>query len=267
MYHAYWRLNRPPFASREAAPLFYEGESQLESLARLRFVARQRQNALMVGERGAGKSTLLGQFAAQCRAEGRDLAAANLAGLSAREFLWNVAAQLSLGPRPDDDAIRLFRRLADHAAATRWRNASTLLLLDDADQAGPDVHLQLSRLLSLSESGTAWLTLIMASTPSGVARLGESLLDAIDLRIDAGPWNEAETIGYIQHALLEAGADQPIFEDEALSTLYSLTDGLPRRVNRLADHALLGAAAEGLETVDAGMIEAAHEAISWTATA
>ena len=34
----------------------------------------------------------------------------------------------------------------------------------------------------------------------------------------------------------------------------------------LADHALLGAAAEGRDTIDAAMIEAAHDALSWTTT-
>jgi type II secretory pathway predicted ATPase ExeA len=64
--------------------------------------------------------------------------------------------------------------------------------------------------------------------------------------------------------LVEAGADRPIFEDEALAALYALTDGIPRRVNRLADHALLGAAADGHDMVDAAMVESAHDAVSWT---
>jgi hypothetical protein len=38
-------------------------------------------------------------------------------------------------------------------------------------------------------------------------------------------------------------------------------------VNRLADHALLAAAAEVLEQVNAGAVEAAHDAINWLVTA
>ncbi len=58
-----------------------------------------------------------------------------------------------------------------------------------------------------------------------------------------------------------------MFDDEALSALFHLTDGVPRQVNRLADHALLGAAAEGQDAVDAGMLELAHESLAWTAPA
>ena len=47
----------------------------------------------------------------------------------------------------------------------------------------------------------------------------------------------------------------------------TLSGGVPRHVNRLADHALLAAAAAGLEVVDAATIEQAHDALSWLATA
>jgi general secretion pathway protein A len=128
------------------------------------------------------------------------------------------------------------------------------------------VRLQRLRLLSLGGQASRWLTLVLIATPRGTQRLGEELLEAFDLRIDLEPWTEADMIGYLQHALIEAGGDRPIFDDEALSALHGLTGGIPRKVNRLADHALLGAAAEGCEMVDAAMVEAAHDALSWTAT-
>lgn len=267
MYHAHWGLDRSPFAGGDA-PSFYDGESQTEALARLRYVAEQRRHALLAGGRGVGKSMLLRQFAESRRYEGQPTALMSLAGLAPREFLWQIAAQLSLGPRASDDAVQLFRRLTDHGAAVAWGSgAGMALLLDDADQAGADVRQQLLRLVGLASAATPWLTLVLATTPSGARRLGDELLDALDLRVELEPWSEPEMVGYIQHALVEAGADRPIFEDEALSAMHALTDGVPRKINRLADHALLGGAAEGCEMVDAAMIEAAHDALSWTAAA
>jgi type II secretory pathway predicted ATPase ExeA len=156
--------------------------------------------------------------------------------------------------------------LGDYAAAANWRKATALALIDDADQAGPDVRTQLLRLLSIA-GGAPWLTLVTTATAGNARRLGDELLDLTDLRIDLDPWSESDTIGYIQHALIQAGGDRPVFEDEAFAALYALTDGVPRQVNRLADHALLGAAAEEHEMVDAAMIESAHDALNWTTTA
>jgi type II secretory pathway predicted ATPase ExeA len=263
MYHAHWGLTHSPFAGG-ATPLFYQGESQTEAAARLRYVAEHRRHAILLGERGAGKSLIVRQFAAERRREGRDVVLLGVVGLSPRELLWQLAAGLSLAPRPDEDAMRLFQRLGDYAAAANSRKGTALVLIDDADQAGPDVRTQLLRLLSIA-GGAPWITLVTTATAGNSRRLGAELLDVTDLRIDLEAWSESDTIGYIQHALIQAGGDRPVFEDEALAALYALTDGNPRRVNRLADHALLGAAAEEHEMVDAAMIESAHDALNWTA--
>jgi type II secretory pathway predicted ATPase ExeA len=263
MYHVHWGLTRSPFAGG-GTPLFYEGESQAEALARLRYVADNRRHALLLGERGAGKTLVMRHFVEQRRREGREGVAIGLAGISSRELLWQVAAGLSLGPRPEDDAVRLFRQLGDYAAAAVARKSAALLLVDDVDQAGADVRITLLRLLHLGGE-TPWMTLVLVANTNRFERLGEELLDALDLRIELEPWSEADMIGYVQHALVEAGGDRPVFEDEALAAMHALTDGIPRRVNRLADHALLGAAAESHEMVDAAMMEAAHDALNWAA--
>ena len=142
-----------------------------------------------------------------------------------------------------------------------------VLLADDADQAGADVVAQLMRLARLAPNDQPWLVTTLAATRQRAGRLGENLLEAIDLRIDLEPWDDDDAAGYIQFALLEAGCERPAFDDEALSVLHALSSGNPRRVNRLADYSLLGAAAAGLETVDAATVEAAHDALGWSAAA
>jgi type II secretory pathway predicted ATPase ExeA len=264
MYLAHWGLARSPFAASAAAPLFYEGETQVEAAARLRFVVRQgRRLAVVVGPAGVGKSALVQQFATLCRREGRAAAVASLAGACSRELLWQLAAQFALGPEVADDAVALFRRLAEFDQSLRWQRDGAVVVLDDADQAGADVRALLLRLMALSGETTR-LTLILSVGAGEAWRLGDELLEAVDLRVDVEPWSESETIGYVQHALIEFGCDRPAFDDEALRVMYLLTDGVPRLVNRLADHALLAAAAEGRESVDAATIEAAHDALAWT---
>jgi general secretion pathway protein A len=267
MYLAHWGLERSPFAPGTRAPLFYEGESQAEALARLRFVVQNgRRLALVVGPPGVGRSVLLRRFAEQIRREGRPVTCAGLAGTSGSELLWQVAAQFSLGPLPSDDAVALLNRVAAFADSLRWQREHATLLLDDAEQAGPDVRALMLRLLALGGNDSR-LTFVLATTPAEAWRLGRELLDAADLRIELEPWSEVETVGYVQHALVEAGCERPAFDDEALAVLSTLTGGVPRHVNRLADHALLCAAADGLETVDAAIIEAAHDALNWPAPA
>jgi general secretion pathway protein A len=264
MFYAYWGLTHAPFVGGDVA-LFYEGESQSEALARLRFAADEHRQALLLGEPGAGKTLLLAHFARQRARRGQTAAHCSLAGVTPREMLWRIASGMSLSPRPDDDSLRLLRRL-EEAAGGSGAAAAAVLLLDDVDQAGADVLSQLYRLLARGGARDSWPTVVLAARPKGLPRLGEQLLELLDLRIDLEPWGERDVTGYLQHSLVQAGADGPVFDDEALAALYGLTGGIPRRVNRLADHALLGAAAEGRDAVDAAMVEAAHDALQWSAT-
>ncbi len=260
MYQSHWGLERPPFPSGLNSQMFYEGVNQREALARLRFlVGQDRRLGLVLGEPGLGKSLLLEVVADQLRPLGHAIATIDLLGISAREFYGQLATQLGARARVEDDLVRLFRLVNDRLHENQLQDISTIVLLDDADQAGPDLLKQISRLVRSAERR---LTFVVACNGSQVSRLGNLLLDRVDLRVDLAPWDELDTIGYLQLALVEAGAQRPLFDDTAMAELYHLTEGVPRRVQRLADYALLAGSGDALETIDVATIRAAHEAIS-----
>jgi general secretion pathway protein A len=73
------------------------------------------------------------------------------------------------------------------------------------------------------------------------------------------PFTERETVDYVSHRLKLAGASREVFEPDALSTLHHLTHGVARRINRLADLAMLIGYAEGRRTISAGHLEAVSQ--------
>ncbi len=261
MYQTHWGLQRAPFPSGIDPQLFYEGASQGEALARMRFlVTNSRRLGLLLGQPGLGKSLLLELFADECHRQGRAVAQVNLLGLSTREFYDQLGASLSVEVRPEYDVPQLFRRVADRLAANRLQGTSTVVLLDDADQAGADVLTQIARLTRIEPAtGAAALTLILSTDPAHTHRLPSQLLELVDLSIRLEAWEEVDTIGYLQLALVEAGSQRPLFEESALAELHRLAAGVPRRVNRLADIALLAGSSSGLETIDAATVQTVHE--------
>jgi general secretion pathway protein A len=70
-----------------------------------------------------------------------------------------------------------------------------------------------------------------------------------------------ESISYIQHRLLVASAvdAHSVFDPSALETIHCLADGVPRRINRLADLALLIGYAEEYPQITAAHVEAVAE--------
>jgi type II secretory pathway predicted ATPase ExeA len=63
-------------------------------------------------------------------------------------------------------------------------------------------------------------------------------------------------MSYVSHRMAVAGGSGMIFEPSALETLFLLTRGVPRRINRLCDLALLVGFAEEQPAICAEHIEA-----------
>jgi type II secretory pathway predicted ATPase ExeA len=261
MHHTKWGLDRPPFPSGTDPRLFYEGASHREALARLRFVVDNRRRlGLLLAETGLGKSLLLEVFAAECRRKNFAVAQFDLLGLTSRELFWQLGTELQTGVQFDDQPSRLFRQMTDQIQQNRLQDTPTVLLLDNADQVGADLLTQLLRLVNLGPADNG-LSIVLTANRNQSSRLGEQLLEMVDLRIDIEPWDELDTTGYLQLALVEAGSERPLFDDQAVSDIHHQAGGNPRRINRLADYALLIGSSGEQQTIDAATVQAAGEAM------
>jgi type II secretory pathway predicted ATPase ExeA len=263
----FWGLERWPFRGSVVASQFYPTTSHNEALARIEYLvdSRRRLGALL-GEAGVGKSLVLRVAAEQLARKGAAVVVVDALGASTREVLWQLACGLQTAPRDDADVSWLWRQIGDRIVENRMQQVATVLLVDDAGQAGPDLMTQFARLARLDMSAAARWTMVLAAESAQAGRWNETLRSAVDLRIELGTWTADETVGYVQTALVEAGRLEPVFEEDALRSLYELSGGVPRQVSRLADYALLAGAAAKLDMIDAALIEAAYDEIAWPAT-
>jgi type II secretory pathway predicted ATPase ExeA len=265
MYRTEWQLQRSPFAIAPEASQVYPALAHTEALARIDYLVKQRRRVgALLGDVGLGKSTVLASAARQLTRAGAQVARVDAVALSPREALWQTNVQLGAAPRDDDDFPRLWRRLCDRLAENRWQNLATVLLFDDAGQAGPDLVQQFARLARLEFDPAARWTIVLAAQASQLDRWPATLLHAIDLRIDLYPWSEDDTIDYVQQSLVGAGCIAPIFTDDALVKLHELTRGNPRLIVRLAEHALRSASHDDADRIDAELVAAAFAASNST---
>lgn len=264
----HWGLERWPFCSTPGVGQFYPTAGHNEALARIEYLVdgRRRLGALL-GDSGVGKSLLLRVAAAQLAKQGRAVVVVDALGRGTREFLWEVACGFETRPREDADVSWLWRQVADRVSENRVRQVDTVLLVDDAGQAGPDLVTQFLRLARLDVTPAARWTIVLAAESGQAVRWNTALRNLIDLRIDVLPWVTEDTIGYLQTALVEAGRLEPLFDDGALEALHEIACGVPRQVTKLADYALLAGAAADVQTIDAGIVEAASAEIAWPAVA
>lgn len=260
----HWGLDRWPFSADPMVDQFYPTVGHNEALARIEHLVdgRRRLGALL-GASGTGKSLVLRVAASELAKQGRAVVLIDSLGASTREFLWQTASALGTTPRDDADVPWLWRQVANRVAENRAQQINTVLLIDEAGQAGPDLTTQFARLARIDATPAARWTMIVVAEPGQAARWNDTLRNLVDLRIDVGPWAAEDTIGYVQTALVEAGRVEPLFDDDALTALHEYAGGIPRQVARLADYALLAGAAADLREIDAAIIEAASEELAW----
>lgn len=260
-YLRHWGLEASPY-TRCGSP--YPAPSHEEALARIDYLAGEgRTLGVLVGERGLGKSTALGSAAAQLRRRGYEVALVEGFGLSTRELLTQVGTQLGATITHDDTIPQAWQRLADIALDPTRRTTRRVLLMDDAGQLGIDGQLALERLARMPWSTGRGLSIIAAGLPTQLARWSDSLRDLVELRIELTAWDELTTIDYLQHSLIEAGRTEPVFTEDALYRLHTLSGGNPRRVARLADFALVAGAAMGREIIESEIVEGAGREAGW----
>jgi type II secretory pathway predicted ATPase ExeA len=263
MYRQHWGLREAAFRTTLDPRFFYQTPNAEEALARLHFLVEERRRlGLCLGLAGGGKSLLLEVFARQLRRQGRQVVNISLLGADLHEFVWLLSADLGGNPGRYDSEFNLWRDVATMLEENRLQQLDTVILLDDADEAEPPVLDAISRLADGERSTDARLTIVAAATTPHVQRLGNRLVDLIELRVDLEPWDQSDTVGYILAALRHAGRRDPAFSDDAMVRLHELCDGIPRRIIQLANLALLAGAGRRLSQVDAETIESAFRELA-----
>lgn len=260
MYPSHWGLSRSPFGPQLDPRFFFASPGHEEALARMHFLIEEhRRLGLLLGPSGCGKSLLLEIIARRVRAWGRAAVKMSLLGAQPEDFLATVVDELHLVVPENAPIWRTWQYLERRLRENRYQQLETVLLLDDADQASPEVLTQVARIAKYDLVPNSRLTLVLAGQANRIASIGEALLDLAELRIDVPAWEPGDTEGFLHRSLEQAGGHGTVIGHEAAQRMHELAGGSPRRVRQLADLALLAAAGNNLEVVDVNTVDAACE--------
>jgi general secretion pathway protein A len=266
MYESYWGLNARPFDRRAAAAFYYPAENQHAALVKLRYAVEHGCAAALAGAAGAGKTHLLDLLAGQPENQSRVfirlafplLSPAELLGYLADEVAGEEAPSLD-GTRPLD---RSLRRIELSLAKLAAEGKRLVIVIDEAHAIDDPRTWEALRLLVNFETVNRPPPIVLLVGQVNLLQM-LSRMPSLEERLTANcllpAFSADETAAYILHRLQAAGTGREIFDGSAMEAVHALAQGIPRRINRLCDLALLVGYAEERQSITAQQIEAVAE--------
>ena len=263
LYLEHFGLREPPFRITPHTDFFFTGANRGPTLDALIYAITQDEGIVKVtGEVGSGKTMLCRMLLERLPADVESLYLAN-PSLSRSEILGAIADELGI-PADGKTTHSMIRTLQD-ALVERYAAGKRVVILIDEAHAMPAESLEEIRLLSNLESkATKLLQIALFAQPELDDRLAANdmrqLRERITQHFNLAPLKVAEVGGYIEFRLRAAGYRGPNpFTARAIDQITRISEGLSRRINILADKALLAAYSGGAHQVDVAEVRIAAQ--------
>lgn len=258
LYLEHFGLREAPFRITPHTDFFFTGANRGPTLDALIYAITQDEGIVTVtGEVGSGKTMLCRMLLERLPDSVDTLYLAN-PSLSRQEIIGAIADEL--GIPTDGKATHSLTRALQDALIERYAAGKRVVLLIDEAHAMPAESLEEIRLLSNLESkATKLLQIALFAQPELDARLAANdmrqLRERITQHFSLAPLKADDVAAYIEFRLRAAGYHGPNpFTPAAIRQIAEISLGLSRRINILADKALLAAFSRGSHQVDSGEI-------------
>lgn len=270
MYESYWQLQHNPFDDDAELSGFYRSATHQATLLKLRYLIENGKGAgLLAGATGIGKSFLIQVLGRQLADAFGPFVHLVFPQMSAAELLAYLAVELGgaidgAGREPAG-LDRTIREIERQLRQFTEQGRHPVIVVDEAHLIEDlQVFQALRLLLNFQQRGDIRFSLIFAGQNellNAVRRLGQ-LEERLVVKCLLRPLTADETIAYVSCRLEAAGASRPIFDPAAMQPLHELSGGVPRRINRLCDLALLVGFADESTTISAAQVEAVAEELT-----
>lgn len=258
MYLSFYQLDKKPFEITTDPEFLWLSEKHKESLAILRYGIMENKGCLLLtGDVGTGKTTLIHALEKMLS---NDVVMATIYDphMETMDFFNHLSNVFKMNMR--FDAKGSFVRHFNHFLNKNFvENKKSLLVIDEAQRATPEILEELRHLSNMEKHYTKLLNIFFVGQNEFIGMIKgqefRALRQRIILNYHMGAFTREETGDYIQHRLRVAGATRPIFNDKAVDAIHRFSGGYPRLINIVSDLALVNGFVEESKVIKPKIID------------
>ena len=254
MYEAFFGLRQRPFRITPDTEFFFEGANRGAVLEALSYAILNGEGIVKVtGEVGSGKTMLCRVLQARL-ADRVDMVYLANPSVSPEEILHAIAFELQLPVPRDAKRLEVMQALQDHLLRRHAEGRQVVVFVEES-QGMLLATLEEIRLLSnLETDRDKLLQLVLFGQPELDENLRHNSIRQLRERIAhsfyLSPLGESDIGAYLDFRLRAAGYRGPaLFSPKVVAYIARASAGLTRRVNLIADKALLAAFAASTHTI------------------
>jgi general secretion pathway protein A len=244
MYERFYGLSRTPFAVTPDPAMLYMSKAHREALATIVYGVETRKGFLVcTGEVGTGKSTIIRAFFDQAQADAVKLIYIFTPQVRPFEMARYICRELALA---DPESVFAAVPALQLKLLDEFESGRTVVLMIDEAQLLPPETLEFLRLLSNFETDTEKLIqIVLVGQPEVDAMLARrdmrQVAQRVALRARLSALDLEESFEYVDHRLRVSGAADlaQVMSPSAAWLIAEAAGGIPRRINILADNALI----------------------------
>lgn len=262
MYYEFFGLTQAPFRITPNTDFFFGGGNRGPILEALVYAVTNGEGIVKVsGEVGSGKTMLCNMLMERLPQNVETVYIAN-PGVSPDEILHAIAFDLQLGTAPDASRLEVTHSLQDYLLKRHAEGKRVVVFVEES-QGMPLATLEEIRLLSnLETRNDKLLQIVLFGQPELDENLRQpnirQLRDRITHSFTLGPLTASDIREYLMFRMRAAGYHGPdLFSGKVVGLIARASAGLTRRVNLIADKALLAAFSENTHTIKPQHVAAA----------
>jgi len=262
MYLEHFGLQRPPFKITPDTSMFYSGNKRGAALEALKYAITSGEGIIkVVGEVGSGKTMLCRMLEVELGVNIEVVYIAN-PSLSPENILHVIAFELKLDITSDSSKLEVMQALQNYLLEKHAKNKQVVVFVEEA-QGMPIETLEEIRLLSnLETNDDKLLQMVLFGQPELDEKLRNNSIRQLKERITQNfyldPFPAKDVYQYLNFRMRTVGYRGPdLFSPKMAKNIERKSNGLTRRINILADKALLAAFSDDRHDINAKHINLA----------